>query len=67
MTSPSSSETQTSPEGGDAEGSDHTIYHHQYRHGRMPFFMKVVWLGFLAFGAWYTAVYLLTALQDEIG
>lgn len=68
MTAQSSSETSPATDDTSAtEGSDQTHYHHQYRHGRMPFFMKVVWLAFLAFAAWYVSEYLLTALQDEIG
>ena len=37
-----------------------------YGHGRMPFFMKLVWLGFLAFGAWYVVSFLLASLGDEL-
>ena len=43
--------------------SPHTF---AYGHGRMPFFMKLVWLGFLAFSAWYIVSYLLTSLGEEL-
>lgn len=36
-----------------------------YGHGRMPFFMKIVWIAFLVFATWYTVTYLLTALGTE--
>ena len=39
----------------------------RYGHGRMPLFLKLVWLAFLAFGTWYTVVYLLDALGSELG
>jgi uncharacterized membrane protein YccF (DUF307 family) len=47
-------------------GDDQRAYDFAYGHGRMPAFMKVVWLGFLAFGAWYVVAHLLTALADEM-
>ncbi len=46
---------------------DQTPVHYEYGHGRMPFFMKIVWLGFLAFGAWYVVAFLLASLAEEIG
>jgi hypothetical protein len=48
-------------------GDDQAAYRYDYGHGRMPFFMKIVWLGFLAFGAWYVVGFLLAALGDELG
>jgi len=51
----------------EAAGDDQAAYTHQYGHGRMPFFMKLVWLAFLAFGAWYTVSFLLAALGAELG
>ena len=47
-------------------GDDQRHYEYNYGHGRMPFFMKIVWLGFLVFGAWYVVGYLLGALGDEL-
>lgn len=49
------------------EGSDQSAYEFQYGHGRMPFFMKLVWLAFLVFGAWYMVSFLLEALGGELG
>ena len=49
------------------EGDDQQAYEFQYGHGRMPLFMKLVWLGFLAFSAWYIVAYLLEALNVELG
>lgn len=59
MTKPSSADPQ-------AEGSDQRAPDFQYGHGRMPLFMKLVWLVFLAFGAWYMVTYLLEALGGEL-
>ena len=38
-----------------------------YGTGRMPFFMKLVWIGFLAFGTWYVVTFLLTAVGRDLG
>ena len=61
MTSESSPERELQSE------SDQVPYEFEYDHGRMPFFMKIVWIAFLAFGTWYTVSYLLTALGEEMG
>jgi len=58
--------SETSPET-PPEGDDQTLYPFQYGHGRMPFFMKIVWVGFLAFATWYTVTYLLEALGRDLG
>ena len=50
-----------------AEGDDQSVYPFSYDHGRMPFFMKIIWLGFLVFGAWYVVRFLLESLGDDIG
>ena len=47
--------------------STHTSVAFSYGHGRMPFFMKLVWIAFLAFGTWYVVSFLLTALGEEVG
>ena len=47
-------------------GDDDAAYPFDYGHGRMPLFMKLVWIGFLAFGTVYTVTYLLTALGEEL-
>ncbi len=60
MTTPNS----TDPRGAADDDGPHTF---QYGHGRLPTFLKLVWLAFLAFGAWYVAVYLLDALGGELG
>lgn len=49
-----------------ADGDDQAAYAFEYGHGRMPFFMKLIWLAFLAFGAWYLVSFLLEALGDEL-
>ncbi len=67
MTTPSSTDSTDAQTAHETESSDQVHYHHQYRHGRMPFFMKILWLGFLVFGAWYVSTYLLAALQSEVG
>ena len=62
--------SETSPEGADKvviAGDDHAEYPFDYGHGRMPLFMKLVWIGFLAFATVYTVTYLLTSLGEELG
>lgn len=49
-----------------AEAGDQQAYPFSYGHGRMPFFMKIVWIGFLIFATWYAVTYLLEALGREI-
>ncbi len=46
---------------------DQAPYSFEYGHGRMPFFMKIVWVGFLILATWYIVAFLLTALGDELG
>ena len=58
--------TNTDPTTERAEAADQLPYPHRYGHGRMPLFMKLAWLGFLVFGAWYTATFLLDALGAEL-
>ena len=48
-------------------GDDQAPYPFQYDHGRMPLFMKLVWVVFLAFGTWYVVAYLLDSLGRELG
>jgi hypothetical protein len=59
--------SESSPDNERQNASDQVGYDFQYDHGRMPFFMKVVWIVFLAFGTWYTVSFLLTALGEEMG
>ena len=63
MTEPNS---KTAEPATDHEG-DRSPYTFQYGHGRMPFFMKIVWLAFLIFSTWYVASFLLTAVGEELG
>lgn len=77
MTAPSSLETspdgqvspeeQTPIESIDVAGQDQEPYEFAYGHGRMPLFMKIVWIGFLAFATWYLATNMLDALAAELG
>lgn len=57
----------SSPIETEVEGSDQKSYPFQYGHGRMPTFMKIVWIGFLIGATYYTVAYLLTSLQTELG
>lgn len=69
MTTPTSIEAQPvrdDPPAQDVRGDDQLPAGFGYGHGRMPIFMKIAWLAFLAFGAWYTVTYLLAALADEV-
>ena len=51
----------------DFAGHDQKPYDFKYDHGRMPLFMKVVWVGFLIFATWYVVAYLLVSLGQELG
>jgi hypothetical protein len=59
--------TNSRPSLADTAGDDQTTVPVEYGHGRMPGFMKVAWLLFLAFIAWYVTVNLLPALGTELG
>ena len=59
-------EPNSGPTPAEAEASDQVPVTYRYGHGRMPAFMKLLWLGFLAFGAWYTVNFLLAALATEL-
>ena len=58
--------TPTSDDARLAEGDDQRPPTMHYGHGRMPLFMKLIWLAFLAFGAWYLSTFLLDALGREL-
>jgi hypothetical protein len=55
-----------STEAGPDEGDDQLPHTFEYGHGRMPLFMKLAWLAFLIFGAWYLSTFLLAALGREL-
>lgn len=57
--------SETSPER-PPEAEDQVPYEFGYGHGRMPWFMKVIWIGFLTFATWYTVSFLLEALESEL-
>lgn len=46
---------------------DQVMHDFEYGHGRMPFFMKIVWVGFLSLATWYIVMNLLSALETELG
>ncbi len=48
-------------------GSDQVPYDFKYDHGRMPLFMKLVWVFFLIFCTWYIVSYLLVAVGEDVG
>jgi hypothetical protein len=59
-----------SPESAPAQaqgGDDQHEHDFTYGHGRMPLFMKIVWLLFLAFATWYVVQFLLTSVGEEMG
>jgi len=69
MTTPTSPDTAGHAAGqpvADVRGDDQAPNPFQYGHGRMPFFMKIVWLAFLGFIAWYIVTFLLASLAEEI-
>ena len=45
---------------------DQQAYEFSYGHGRMPFFMKIVWVGFLVGGTWYVVVNVLGSLAKDL-
>lgn len=53
------------PEAADA-GNDQAPVPFSYGHGRMPFFMKLLWTVFLGFITWYVAVNLIPAAGEEL-
>lgn len=55
-----------SPEPAEGAG-DQTEAAMGYGHGRMPVFMKLAWLAFLAFATWYVVQFLLTSVGEELG
>jgi len=58
--------TPTSDDARAVEGDDQRSPLMHYGHGRMPLFLKLVWLCFLGFGTWYLTTYLLDALGREL-
>ncbi len=66
MTAPNTSDP-SDPQGIATAGDDQRTHDFGYGHGRMPFFLKFVWLAFLAFSAWYIVKFLLAALAVELG
>jgi hypothetical protein len=46
---------------------DQEPYPFAYGHGRMPLFMKLVWVAAIAFMTWYVVKFLLTSLGVELG
>jgi hypothetical protein len=56
-----------SPASRDSPGDDQSEVPLAYGHGRMPLFMKLAWLAFLAFSTWYVVVFLLTSVGEELG
>lgn len=50
----------------EAEGDDQRPYPFAYGHGRLPLFMKIVWIAFLAFCTWYVVSFLVDAASQEL-
>lgn len=59
--------SESSPDPTALAGDDQAAYEFEYGHNRMPFFMKIAWIAFLAFGTWYVVSFLLTALGSDLG
>lgn len=64
MTAPSESDREVRSA---AERDDHAAYPFVYGHGRMPGFMKVLWVVFLVFITWYVVSFLLPSAATELG
>jgi len=58
--------SENSPDPTAVAGDDNAEYIFEYGHGRMPFFMKLAWIAFLAFGTVYIVSYLLTSLAEDL-
>ncbi|MCG3134194.1 MAG: hypothetical protein HMLKMBBP_01481 [Planctomycetes bacterium] len=52
---------------GGPENGDDVRAEFDYGHARMPGFMKIAWIGFLVFIAWYVASFLIPAAGRELG
>jgi len=50
----------------DPDVDDQVEYPFTYDHGRMPMFMKLIWVGFFILATWYTVTYLLSSLAEEL-
>ncbi len=48
------------------EADDNVPFTFSYDSGRMPLFMKVIWVGFLILATYYIAAFLLTSLGEEL-
>lgn len=46
---------------------DHTPYGFHYGHGRMPAYLKLMWIGYLVLGTWYVTSFLLDAVAQDLG
>lgn len=49
------------------ERNDQVHYQHRYDHGRMPAYMKFVWIGYIVLMFWYVSRFLLDAVSAELG
>lgn len=49
------------------KGADQEPYPFAYGHGRMPAFMKVVWLVAIVFMTWYVVKFLIASVGEELG
>jgi hypothetical protein len=54
------------PEESLAPAADQKPADFHYGHGRMPLFMKLLWIAFLVFITYYVVTYLLTAVGVEL-
>jgi hypothetical protein len=56
-----------SPDPAEHGGDDQREHGFGYGHGRMPLFLKIIWISFLAFATWYVVQFLLTSVGEELG
>lgn len=49
-----------------ADADDQAPLAVSYGHGRMPVFMKILWIVFLVFITWYVASFLIPAAGGEL-
>lgn len=60
------SEHETQAVAEEHEASDQNAYPFGYGPGRMPFFMKVIWVLAIVFFTYYIVTYLLTSLGEDL-
>jgi hypothetical protein len=51
---------------GDAASAQRESGYHTYRGSRIPWYVRLIWIGFWCFAVYYTLTYLFPSLQVEL-